>query len=102
MKRVLSFLSIYLCATALIAQPALFSPRGIGGGGALFFPKIHPVNDNEFYIACDMSQMFHSTDFGNSYSQIHFSKLSTLNVSTYEYTNNPSIAYCNYNDGNDR
>lgn len=101
MKRVLFFLSIYLCATALIAQPALFSPRGIGGGGALFFPKIHPVNDNEFYIACDMSQMFHSTDFGNSYSQIHFSKLSTLNVSTYEYTNNPSIAYCNYNDGNE-
>ncbi len=83
------------------AQPANFSPRGVGGGGALFFPKINPANDNEFYIACDMSQMFHSTDFGNSYSQIHFSKLSSLNVSTYEYTNNPMIAYCNYNDGNE-
>lgn len=83
------------------AQPAAFSPRGVGGGGALFFPKINPGNDNEFYIACDMSEMFHSTDFGDSYSQIHFSKLATLNVSTYEFTNNASIAYCNYNDGNE-
>lgn len=83
------------------AQPASFNPKGLGGGGALFFPKINPGNDNEFHIACDMSEMFHSTDFGNSYSQIHFSKLTSLNISTYEYTNNPNIAYCNYNDGND-
>ena len=71
------------------AQPASFKPKGLGGGGALFFPKINPGNDNEFHIACDMSEMFHSTDFGNSYSQIHFSKLTSLNifnVSATEYT----------------
>lgn len=100
MKKIifLVYLSIQFAA---VAQPTTFSPRGIGGGGALFFPKINPANDNEFYISCDMSQLFHSTDFGNSYSQVHFSKLSTLNVSTYEYTNNANIAYCNYNDGNE-
>jgi hypothetical protein len=86
---------------ASYGQPASFSPRGIGGGGALFFPKINPANDNEFYIACDMSEMFHTTNFGDSYTQIHFSKLATLNVSTYEFTSNPNVAYNNYNDGNE-
>ncbi|MBK5284157.1 MAG: hypothetical protein JJE25_02050 [Bacteroidia bacterium] len=80
--------------------PALWQPRGVGGGGALFFPRINPANDNEFYVACDMSEMFHSTDYGNSYSQLHFAKLPAQNVSTYEFTNNPNIAYSNYNDGN--
>lgn len=83
------------------AQPTSFSPRGVGGGGALFFPRINPANDNEFYIACDMSEMFHSTNFGDNYTQIHFSKLPTLNVSTYEFTSNPNVAYNNYNDGNE-
>lgn len=83
-----------------IAQPVSFLPRGIGGGGALFFPRINPGNDNEFYVSCDMSEMFHSTDYGNSYGQLHFSSLQSLNVSTYEFTSNPLIAYSNFNDGN--
>ena len=91
-----------LCgATALFAQPATFSPRGIGGGGALFFPSVNPANDNEFYVACDLSALFHSTDFGDSYSQVHFSKLQVFGPSTYEFTNNPNVAYCNFNDGNE-
>lgn len=81
--------------------PATWQTRGVGGGGALFFPRMNPANVNEFYVACDMSEMFHSTDFGNSYSQIHFTKLPAMNVSTYEFTNNSNIAYSNYNDGNE-
>ena len=84
-----------------IAQPVSFASRGIGGGGALFFPRINPANDNEFYVSCDMSELFHSIDFGNSYSQIHHSKLQVFNTSTYEFTENPNIAYSNFNDGND-
>ncbi len=97
------FISVYLLALcfACYSQPVSFSPKGIGGGGALFFPKINPVNDNEFYVSCDMSELFHSTDFGNSYSQIHHSKLQVFNTSTYEFTNNPNIAYSNFNDGNE-
>ena len=82
------------------AQPASFLPKGIGGGGALFFPRINPGNDNEYYVACDMSEMFHSTDYGKSYTQLPFTSLQSLNVSTYEFTNNASIAYSNFNDGN--
>lgn len=83
------------------SQPAAFFPRGVGGGGALFFPTVNPANDNEFYISCDMSQLFHSTDFGNSYEQLHFNSLQVFNRSAYEFTNNPDIAYSIYNDGND-
>lgn len=89
-----------LLSSLCLAQPSTFLPRGIGGGGALFFPTINPLNDNEFYISCDMSELFHTSDFGKNYSQIDFSKLQVFNTSTYEFTNDPKIAYSNFNDGN--
>lgn len=82
------------------AQPSTWQPRGAGGGGALFYPAINPANDNEFYVACDMSQLFHSTDFGATYTQVPFNRLQVGNVSTYEFTSNNNIAYCIANDGN--
>ncbi len=83
------------------SQPTDFVTRGIGGGGALFFPKFNPANDDEFYVSCDMSQLFHSTDFGRTYNQFHHSVLQVFNTSTYELTQNPNIVYCNFNDGNE-
>ena len=84
----------------LFSQPTTFLPRGIGGGGALFFPSINPADESEFFVSCDMSEMFHSTNFGLSYSQIDFQKLQTANTSTYEFTSFPNIAYTSFNDGN--
>jgi hypothetical protein len=81
------------------SQP-VFTPRGIGGGGALFFPTINPSDPNDFYVSCDMSELFHSSDQGLSYSVMPFTELSVSNISTYEFTSNPLIAYCSYNDGN--
>ncbi len=86
---------------AIFSQPGTFAPRGMGGGGALFFPSINPSNDNEYYVACDLSAMFHSVDFGKSYDQVHFKKLQAFNTSTYEFTKDPQIAYSNFNDGNE-
>lgn len=99
-KKLLLLYVAWYWISALSAQPAAFQSRGMGGGGALFFPTINPANDNEFYVACDMSELFHSTDFGNSYSQIPFSKLQVSGVSAYEFTNDNNIAYCTFNDGN--
>jgi len=83
------------------AQPSSFTPRGIGGGGALFFPTVNPINDNEFYVSCDMSELFYTKDFGKSYSQVDYAKLQVFNTSTYEFTIDPNIAYNNFNDGNE-
>lgn len=100
MRKLLLYIFISMWLQTIAAQPTTFTSKGIGGGGALFFPKINPANDNEFYVSCDMSQLFHSTDFGANYSQIHHSKLQVFNTSTFEFTNNNNIAYCNFNDGN--
>lgn len=90
-----------LLPALLLSQPASFSPRGIGGGGALFFPTINPANDNEYYVACDMSEMFHTMDFGLHYTQVPFQRLQVFNTSTYEFTSDPLIAYSNFSDGNE-
>jgi hypothetical protein len=94
--------SIFFFLLSLFAtgQPATWLPRGVGGGGSMFYPTINPTNDNEFYVTCDMSQLFHSTDYGASYTQVAFTKLQTGNISTYEFTNNNNVAYCIANDGN--
>ncbi len=83
-----------------VAQPASWQPRGVGGGGSMFYPTINPANDNEFYITCDMSQLFHSTDYGLNYTQVPFTRLQTGNLSTYEFTSDNNVAYCIANDGN--
>lgn len=99
-KNILLVVSLYFLSQQVFAQPASFSPRGIGGGGALFFPRINPGNDNEFYVACDMSEMFHSTNYGDSYSQLPYSSLQAGNISTWEFTSSTSTAYSIFNDGN--
>lgn len=99
-RRFILLASSFIILLYANAQPASWQPRGIGGGGSMFFPTINPANDNEFFITCDMSQLFHSTDFGNSYTQIPFTKLQTGNVSTYEFTKDNNIAYCIANTGN--
>ena len=89
-----TFVSIWV-----MAQPTSWQSRGVGGGGALFYPTINPANDNEFYVACDMSQLLHSTDFGLSYTQVPFTRLQVGNVTTYEFTSNNSIAFSIANNG---
>lgn len=94
------FLLLISVVTFCNAQPANWQPRGVGGGGSMFYPTINPADDNEFYVTCDMSQLFHSTDFGVSYTQVPFTKLQTGNISTYEFTSNSNTAFCIANDGN--
>jgi hypothetical protein len=100
-KLLLTTIFCILLVAFLKAQPAAFYPYGIGGGGSLFFPSFNPANDDEFYVSCDMSGLFHSTDLGHTYSLVDFRKLQVFGNSTYEFTGNPDIAYCNFNDGND-
>lgn len=90
----LSLVFLFTAHVALFAQvPASWESRGVGGGGALYSPSINPANDNEYYVACDMSELFHTTDFGNTYSTINFGNVQAGHESAVRFTNNPLIAY---------
>lgn len=92
MKKIYFILLIFISTTS-IAQPSSWNSRGIGGGGALFSPSINPANANEYYVACDMSELFHTTDFGQSYSQVHFSQFTGGHHSKVCYTVTPGLLY---------
>src|ERR1051326_3244346 len=77
----------------LLAQASRWNPRGVGGGGALFSPSINPANPSEYYIACDMSELFHTTNFGKSYSQLPFSQFVGGHNSKMCYTSTANLLY---------
>ena len=94
MKSILLLSGLLLCASHLYAQPAAWSSRGVGGGGALFSPSINPANNNEFHVACDLSAVFHTTDYGAHYQIVHFAALQGGHHSKVCYTNTPGLLYC--------
>lgn len=75
------------------SQPTTWNSRGVGGGGALFSPSINPANNNEYYISCDMSELFHTTDFGLTYSQVHFSEFIGGHNSKMCYTSTSNLLF---------
>lgn len=90
----LYFLAAFMAwSAALVAQPVSFSSRGLGGGGALFSPSFNPANPSECYIACDMSELFHSTDMGLSWSQVHFTEFGGGHNSKVCFTSTPGLLY---------
>jgi hypothetical protein len=95
MKKFVLFTSAFCLFTSafLSAQPTSWNARGVGGGGALFSPSINPGNTSEYYIACDMSEMFHTTDFGVTYSQLPFSQFVGNHNSKMCYTSTANLLY---------
>ena len=76
--------------------------RGIGGGGALFSASISPIDKNEIYLSCDMSELFHSKDFGNNWTFVHYNQIQSNNTrSVVRFTNDPKIQYTINWSGND-
>ncbi len=94
MKKQLLFIAYCLLPIAYcFSQPATWSSRGLGGGGALFSPSINPGNNSEYYISCDMSELFHTTDFGLNYSQMHFSQFIGGHNSKMCYTSTANLLF---------
>lgn len=73
--------------------PSQFSSRGIGGGGALFSPSINPGNTSEYFVACDMSELFHTTNYGLGYDQVHFTEFMGGHNSKVCYASMSNIRY---------
>lgn len=83
-----------LLFSTIFSQPATWQSRGVGGGGALFSPAINPANNDEFYVACDLSGVFHSSDYGQHYNLVHFNELQGGHNSKVCYTVTPGLLYC--------
>src|SRR5208282_4710357 len=64
-----------LASSAPAAQPAQWVSKGPGGGGALFAPSFNPNSSAEMYLACDMGEVFHSTNFGAAWSVVDFRQI---------------------------
>jgi len=93
MRRVILLACLFLDSLSLLSQPASFLSKGIGGGGALFAPSINPANNQELYFSCDMTELFHSTNFGDSYEQAHFTKFIGGANSKVSFTNVAGLLY---------
>jgi len=100
MKKFATLAAIFL-ASFLFSQNtnAPFTSRGIGGGGALFSPSFNPGNTSEYFVACDMSELFHTTSSGLAYGQVHFTEFMGGHNSKVCYTalsgTRYSISYIN-------
>ncbi len=80
MKILIRFILVSAIGFFLVEQinaqaPTFFDSRGIGGGGALFSPSINPGNHDELYVGCDMSNLFHSGDEGQSWQMLNFKQV---------------------------
>lgn len=93
MKYFILSLSLGIFTLNSFSQPLSFESRGIGGGGALFSPSINPANPNEFYIACDMSELFHTSDYGLNFDQVHFTEFGGGHNSKVCFTNTSGLLY---------
>ncbi len=92
-KKILLFSAAFIIALMSLAQPASWKVTGIGGGGAFFRPSINPGNTDEYYVPTDMGVLFHSTDFGQSYSELGFLQLRGGAGALVRFTNNANILY---------
>lgn len=71
-----------------------WTSKGNGGGGALFSPSFSPHDPDELYIACDMSELFHTTDLGQTWKETDFKEMTGNNGSAVQFTNDPMIRCC--------
>jgi photosystem II stability/assembly factor-like uncharacterized protein len=89
----ISGLLMFLSHAVVAAPPSQWSPRGPGGGGALFAPSFSPHSGNELYLSCDMSELFHSTNMGASWDLLDFRQIQGNRESQVRFTSSPSVLY---------
>lgn len=90
-------------AAALLAMLALpasarvvpddWSSRGPGGGGALFAPSFSPHHPDELFVACDMSELFHTRDLGDVWRVVDFRELQGNRASHVQFTSDSNLLY---------
>lgn len=87
------FLLFWAAPLIFVSQTLNFQSRGIGGGGALFSIGINPANTNEYYVSCDMGELFHTTSGGLNYDQVDFSQVLAGHNSKVCFTQTAGLLY---------
>jgi hypothetical protein len=91
---VLLFVFLGAATLTFASPPSRFISRGPGGGGAFFAPSINPFNPNDVWVGSDMSDLFHSTDFGRNWDTVDFRLLIGGSLpGRMEFTSNPLVRY---------
>lgn len=62
-------------AQQVCAEPVLWEPVGLSGGGGMFSPAISPADPNLMMLNCDMSAAYISQDGGRNWRMIHHAQL---------------------------
>ena len=95
MNKSISLAIILGCSLAsTIAQiPTAWTARGVGGGGSFYGPTISPFNDSEYYLTSDMSEVFHTTNFGTTYQLLPFNQVQGSSYASVQFTADPNIRY---------
>jgi photosystem II stability/assembly factor-like uncharacterized protein len=89
----------WFTSSAPAVQPAQWVAKGPGGGGALFAPGFSPYLPGEMYLACDMSEVFHSTNYGAAWSVIDFRQIEGGRQAIVQFTSDPNVRYAiDYSD----
>lgn len=105
LRRILGAIGHASCLIAVLtsaadAQPAVWQNRGIGGGGALYEPSFSPHHAGEIYLNCDMTQTFHSVDYGRSWTTLDFRGLTSNVTSAVAFTAHADTLYALRKDAN--
>ena len=90
------FAVLFICrlqSSAFAAQPAQWISRGPGGGGAFFAPSFNPYSPGELYLTSDMSDVFHSTNYGASWSVLDFRQIEGNRQAIVQFTSDPKVRY---------
>ncbi len=67
--------------------------RGIGGGGALYSPTWSPFDNNEIYMATDMTPVYHTKNSGRTWHALPFFELRGGIESQVRFSSDPLVLY---------
>jgi photosystem II stability/assembly factor-like uncharacterized protein len=59
----------------------------------MFAPSFSPHNSGELFASCDMSELFHTTNLGATWTTTPFQNIQGGRLSLVQFTNNPQILY---------
>ncbi|HEY3914801.1 MAG TPA: hypothetical protein VGN61_09975, partial [Verrucomicrobiae bacterium] len=90
-----SIVTLIVCLTPVLSgfgvEPTQWVSRGPGGGGALFSPSFSPYRAGEMYLACDMTEVFHSINYGTTWSVLNFAQIEGGRQALVQFTSNSNV-----------